>query len=305
MKIQNWIWLAVAAALLLGGCFAAPTAPPEDTSAPSTEAPSVPTEPTLPSVPPTSEKRMGWYDEGNDSYYYDENGVMTTGWLEINGISYYFREDGRMARGMVTIEGVPHFFTSAGVPIYLVNPWYYVPEGYAPDLVELDSAISTSGQKVDRSCYDALMQMIADCNKECPRVCVVSSYRTQEYQEGLFQRKINYYLNLGYNQEDAVRLAGTVIAIPGTSEHQLGLAVDIIDTRSWSLNEGQAQLPAQQWLMENCWKYGFILRYPKDKTEETGIIYEPWHYRYVGKEVAKELYDAGLTLEEYIQNLTK
>ena len=177
--------------------------------------------------------------------------------------------------------------------------------GYTPDLVELSTSISTSGQKVDRSCYDALLQMIADCNKECPKVCVVSSYRTHEYQEGLFQKKVNFYLNQGYGQEEAVKLAGTVVAVPGTSEHQLGLAVDIIDTRSWNLNEGQADLPAQQWLMENSWKYGFILRYPKDTTDSTGIIYEPWHYRYVGKEVAKEIHDLGITLEEYITSLTK
>jgi LAS superfamily LD-carboxypeptidase LdcB len=290
-------------ALSVSACSFQPATPPEST--PPTEESSVPTEPTEPSVPPTSEKRVGWYDQDGDTYYYNEDGVMTVGWLELNEDRYYFREDGRMAKGMVTIDGKPCFFTSTGAPIYLVNPWHFLPEDYSPDLVELPGSISTSGQKVDRSCYDALLQMITDCNKECPKACVVSSYRTQEYQQGLFQKKINFYLNQGYNREDAERLAATVIAIPGTSEHQLGLAVDIIDTRSWNLNEGQAELPAQQWLMANCWKYGFILRFPADKTDITGIIYEPWHYRYVGKDVAKELYEAGLTLEEYITNLTQ
>ena len=309
MKIEKWISLGIAAALILGGCHLLPGAPsdttPPDTT-PSFEATSIPTEPsTEPSVPPTTELRTGWYEEGEDRYYYDESSVMLTGWQAIDDTLYYFREDGRMARGMVTIDGVAHFFSSAGAPILLVNPWYSVPTGYEPDLVELSTSISTSGQKVDRSCYDALLQMIADCNKECPKVCVVSSYRTHEYQEGLFQKKVNFYLNQGYGQEEAVKLAGTVVAVPGTSEHQLGLAVDIIDTRSWNLNEGQADLPAQQWLMENSWKYGFILRYPKDTTDSTGIIYEPWHYRYVGKEVAKEIHDLGITLEEYITSLTK
>ena len=304
VKKEIWVCWGIVAALILGGCQTIPSAPTENTT-PSTEA-TQPTElPTEPSVPPVTELRIGWHDQDGDSYYYDENGVMTIGWLEINGQQYYFREDGTMAKGMVMIDDVPCFFTSTGAPIYLVNPWYYLPEGYSPDLVELSTSISTSGQKVDRSCYDALLQMIADCNKECPEVCVVSSYRTHEYQQGLFQKKINYYLNQGYNQEDATRLAGTVIAVPGTSEHQLGLAVDIVDTRSWNLNEGQADLPAQKWLMENCWKYGFILRFPKDKTEQTGIIYEPWHYRYVGVEVAKEIHESGLTLEEYIIALTK
>jgi hypothetical protein len=106
-------------------------------------------------------------------------------------------------------------------------------------------------------------------------------------------------------QEEAERLAAQVVAVPGTSEHHSGLAVDIIDTRLWALEEEQADLPAQQWLMEHCWEYGFILRYPKDKIDVTGIIYEPWHYRYVGLELAKELHDLGLTLEEYMTMLTE
>ena len=291
--------------MCLGGCNllpAQPTTPPDTT--PSSEA-TIPTDPTEPSVPPVTELRIGWYEDGEDRYYYDESGVMLTGWQAIGDSLYYFREDGTMARGRVMIDGVAHFFTSAGAPILLVNPWYSVPAGYEADLVELSTSIATSGQKVDRSCYDALLEMIKDCNKECPKVCVVSSNRTHEYQEGLFNKKVKFYLDQGYNQEEAQRLAGTVVAVPGTSEHQLGLAVDIIDTRSWDLNEGQADLPAQQWLMENSWKYGFILRYPQGTTEETGIIYEPWHYRYVGKEVAKELYDSGMTLEGYIESLTK
>jgi D-alanyl-D-alanine carboxypeptidase len=76
--------------------------------------------------------------------------------------------------------------------------------------------------------------------------------------------------------------------------------VDIIDTRLWKLVEAQEELPAQKWLMENSWKYGFILRYQKDKTNITGVIYEPWHYRYVGKDAAKAIYESGLTLEEYL-----
>ena len=279
MKKEILILLCLVAALLLGGCQfpsgkpADSTPLPPDTT-PSTEATTVPTEPpTEPSVPPTTELRVGWYEDGDDRYYYDESGVMLTGWQAIDDTLYYFREDGTMSRGKVTIDGVDHFFTSTGAPILLVNPWHSVPAGYTPDLVELSTSISTSGQKVDRSSYDALLQMIADCNKECPKVCVVSSHRTHAYQEGLFQKKVNFYLNQGYGQEEAVQLAGTVVAVPGTSEHQLGLAVDIIDTRSWSLNEGQADLPAQKWLMENSWKYGFILRYPKDTTDETGIIY--------------------------------
>jgi D-alanyl-D-alanine carboxypeptidase len=171
--------------------------------------------------------------------------------------------------------------------------------------VNLSNIYGVEGSKVDRSCYNALIEMIDDCNAQCPRAAVISSYRTWEYQQKLFDNKVNRLMKAGLSQEDAQTQAATVVAVPGTSEHQLGLAVDIIDTRSWQLDESQEDQPAQKWLMENSWKYGFILRYPPDTTEFTGIIYEPWHYRYVGKEIAAELHELGVTLEEYLRDLTE
>jgi len=92
-----------------------------------------------------------------------------------------------------------------------------------------------------------------------------------------------------------------VVAVPGTSEHQLGLAVDLVDLDNQNLNESQEKTAVQKWLLENSWKYGFILRYPNDKRKLTGIIYEPWHYRYVGKDAAREIYETGVCLEEYLK----
>ena len=246
----------------------------------------------------------GWFDLDGKRYLLDEEGFIKPGWFQENGTSYYIKADGSMATGTVKVEGVNYHFTSAGVPILLVNPWNAVPEGYTPDLITLGTDVSVEGSQVDRSCYDALLEMIAACNKAAPKVCVVSSYRTHEYQTNSYNRKVQSYIDQGYSQEDAEKEAATVIAKPGTSEHQLGLAVDIIDTRLWALEEKQETLPAQKWLMEHAWEYGFILRYPKGKIDQTGIIYEPWHYRYVGKEVAKELHDSGLTLEEYLKSLS-
>ena len=97
----------------------------------------------------------------------------------------------------------------------------------------------------------------------------------------------------------AAKEAATVVAMPGTSEHELGLAVDLVDTDYPYLDEAQENTDTQKWLMENSWRYGFILRYPNDKSEITGIIYEPWHYRYVGKETAKAIYESGLCMEEF------
>ena len=104
----------------------------------------------------------------------------------------------------------------------------------------------------------------------------------------------------GYSEENARTEAGKVVAVPGTSEHQLGLAVDIVDIENQILDEDQEKTAVQKWLMKNSWRYGFILRYPNDKSNITGIIYEPWHYRYVGKEAAKEIYDLDVCLEEYL-----
>ena len=105
----------------------------------------------------------------------------------------------------------------------------------------------------------------------------------------------------GLSYEEAYEKAKTVVAYPGTSEHQTGLATDIVATSHQLLDDSQAETAEQQWLMENCWKYGFILRYPLGKSEYTGIIYEPWHYRYVGKEVAQYITENELCLEEYWQ----
>jgi D-alanyl-D-alanine carboxypeptidase len=129
---------------------------------------------------------------------------------------------------------------------------------------------------------------------------IVSAYRTQEEQDFLFQRKLNGLLASGWNPEKARTEAAKSVAIPGTSEHQLGLAVDIIDSNYGYLDDYQAQMPTQKWLMEHCHEYGFILRYPVGTTEITGIIFEPWHYRYVGVEIAQEIMNLGITLEEYL-----
>lgn len=134
-----------------------------------------------------------------------------------------------------------------------------------------------------------------------PVIC--SSYRTQEKQEILYNSQINKYLDLGYSFKDAKTEAGKWVAIPGTSEHQTGLAVDIVAESYQILDQEQENTAEQQWLMENSYKYGFILRYPDDKSEITGIYYEPWHYRYVGKKAAKEIYENKICFEEYLDSL--
>ena len=284
----------------------------QDPAATVQTVPTVPTETTAPiatvpetTVPETTQPIItGWYEENGYRYYYDTNGIPAVGWTEIDGTGYYFYEDGTMAVGEAHIDGKVYHFTSQGRRVILVNPWNYIPDDYVPDLVYLPTDCAYEGQQVDKSCYEDLVAMVTDCNRICPQAKVVSSYRSHDFQTRNYNNKVQYYVNQGYSLEAAQAEAATIIAVPGTSEHQLGLAVDIIDTRSPYLEWHQADLPAQQWLMENCWKYGFILRYPQDKIDVTGIIYEPWHYRYVGRELAAELHECGLTLEEYLQSLT-
>lgn len=183
--------------------------------------------------------------------------------------------------------------------LILVNRWNPVPDNYGSKITFVKLKYD---QSVDERIYPELQQMMDDCRAEGlnPKVC--SGYRSKEKQQQLFDNKINEYLQQGYSREKAYSEAGQWVAVPGTSEHHLGLAVDIVSEDYQFLDEGQEQTPEQQWLLENCWKYGFILRYPSDKSELTGIHYEPWHYRYVGKEAAKYITENNLCLEEYLSN---
>ena len=130
-----------------------------------------------------------------------------------------------------------------------------------------------------------------------PFLC--SAYRTQETQQSLYDNKVQRLINSGMSEDEAKVEAAKAVAIPGTSEHQLGLAVDIVDANMQDLTDEQENTETQKWLMANSWRYGFIHRYPNDKTDITGIIYEPWHYRYVGKAAAQGIFNRDITLEEY------
>ncbi len=179
--------------------------------------------------------------------------------------------------------------------LLLVNPWNPLPEDYTLTLKEL-----YNGHAVDERCYDELTAMLDACKADGLSPLVCSSYRSQSKQEALYENKVERLVSQGWSREDAKVEAAKVVALPGTSEHQLGLAVDIVDLNHQLLDESQESTDVQQWLIAHSWEYGFILRYPNDKSEITGIIYEPWHYRYVGKDAAKEIHDAGVCLEEYL-----
>ena len=290
MKVSSFFLILLAAAVLMAVLFAQASPSPVDKIPAQTE--------------PTPQVSPGWQERDGQRYYLDDDGMALTGWQTVDDRLYYFRADGSMARGRVEIDGVSRFFTADGTEILMTNIWNPVPEGYEPELADLDSYYGKEGMQVDPVCLDDLTAMIDACNAAGARAYVISAYRSPEQQQALFSGKVARLMAAGMSRTDAEAEATTVVLLPGTSEHHLGLAVDIIDTKLWALDERQAQMPAQQWLMENSWRYGFILRYPPGKTAVTGIIYEPWHYRYVGCALAAELYESGLTLEEYLDSLS-
>lgn len=180
--------------------------------------------------------------------------------------------------------------------LILVNPWNEVPEDYEVKLTRLKN-----GQAVDSRCYPMLQQMMDDCRADGLNPYICASYRTMKKQKALFADKVKRVLLEGCPKDEAEDEAAKTVARPGTSEHQLGLALDIVDADDPQLETWQEDTPVQQWLMKNSWKYGFVLRYPPEKSSITGIIYEPWHYRYVGRQAAEEMHNKGLCLEEYLK----
>lgn len=174
--------------------------------------------------------------------------------------------------------------------LILVNKWIYLPDDYEAELTEL-----SNGQSVDKQIYPALQKMFDAARSNGVYPVVVSGYRTAEEQQSLLDEKIADYKAEGYSSKDAITKAEAWVAVPGTSEHQLGIAVDI---NADGINSTGQEV--YEWLDQNSYKFGFIRRYPPDKTDITGVINEPWHYRYVGAAAATEMYNRGICLEEYL-----
>ena len=242
-------------------------------------------------------RRSGWAEVDNERYYLDEEGILYTGWLALDGKSYYLTEDGSAATGRYVIEDQTYFFSSTGENFLMVNRWNRIPEGYTVEL-----QYTPYGYQVSVECYDSLMTMLQDCCEAGFDPYLIVGYRSNERQHTIFQRYFAMYLAQSNDYGTACYLTKLRVADPGTSEHELGLAVDIRDGHydSSSLHEYHSLY----WLSEHCWEYGWILRYPTGKSDITGIMYEPWHFRYVGVELAMELKDSGLCLEEYLDALT-
>lgn len=183
-----------------------------------------------------------------------------------------------------------------GWALALVNEAHPLDTSYVPaEMYEVESERS-----VDARIREPLERMLSDAEAAGLSMYVASAYRSYDQQRTVFNATMQDWINQGYTPLDAYDQTKQSVAVPGTSEHAAGLAVDIISTEYEALDDRQGDTAEQQWLMEHCWEYGFILRYPPDKADVTGIIFEPWHYRYVGENAAREIHEQNITLEEYL-----
>ena len=184
----------------------------------------------------------------------------------------------------------------------LVNHTSKMPDDYTFDTKECgsDTAVNKTLQTV--AC-DAFLEMQKAAAADGVTVWMQSGYRSVKYQTSLYERKTKYYLDKGYDNATAKEKAAAVVNPPGYSEHNCGLAADLNSPEHTGLDEGFEKTAAFRWLCEHAGDYGFILRYPKDAEDKTEIIYEPWHWRYVGVENAAKINASGLCFEEYIETL--
>ena len=179
--------------------------------------------------------------------------------------------------------------------LILVNPTHALPDGYE---VELETV--QGKYQMDTRAAGKAKEMIAAAKADGITLQVCSAYRSHSKQTTNFNNKLQYYLDQGWDYDKAYAKTATIIAVPGTSEHESGLALDIVTPSYQVLDAGYADTDAAKWLLENAEDYGFILRFPKDKQDITKIIFEPWHYRYVGTEYSSQIMESGLCLEEWL-----
>lgn len=217
-----------------------------------------------------------WYEDASGWYPADQS-------LTIDGVEYTFGSDGYVYENKVEINWA----------LILVNKDNPVPDNYSVNLWTLGN-----GKQVDSRIYTPLQNMFDAARASGLNLYVREGYRTKEDQQNIMNTRIKQYQDKGYSYSKAVQLAKQYVAVPGTSEHELGICVDINPEK----DEDKDAL--YEWLDNNAYKYGFIKRYPEDKSDITGIGYEPWHYRYVGKEAAAQMKHKNMCLEEYLDYLS-
>lgn len=191
-------------------------------------------------------------------------------------------------------------FSKSDWNLILVNKQHPIPQDYTFELGTIAGSM-----ECDARILPELFSMLQDAKDDGINLAVCSPYRDISRQQKLFNRKIKMHMGNGYSYMEAYKKASQIVTVPGASEHQIGLALDIISDNYTSLDEGFGETEAGKWLKENSKEYGFILRYPKGKEYITGIDYEPWHFRYVGKDAASIIMENEITLEEFVESISE
>lgn len=227
---------------------------------------------------------------------YDAADILAS--MENHGQSEENASEQHVEMESVQNENAQPVFDANDWKLVLINKQHSIPEDY-----ELKLGTIAGSMQCDERIVDELLAMLKAAGEDGVSLTVCSPYRSSDRQVMLFERKITRYMKLGMSYMEAYQLASQAVTVPGNSEHEVGLAFDIVGDGYTSLNAGFGKTTAGKWLAENSKKYGFILRYPKGKEYVTGIEYEPWHFRYVGKDAATLIMDQGITLEEFWEGL--
>lgn len=188
--------------------------------------------------------------------------------------------------------------------LILVNKQHPIPADY-----DFTLATIKGSQRCDERIIDDLLAMMQAAREAGFNLLIKSPYRSDARQEQLFDRKIRLFMGKGMSYMDAFKLGSQIVQVPNSSEHQIGLALDIVSDYYDSLNQGDSltqgfgDTEAGIWMEEHCAEFGFIVRYPKGKEYITSVSYEPWHFRYVGVDAATIIMERGITLEEFVEEL--
>lgn len=188
-------------------------------------------------------------------------------------------------------------FSADDWKLVLVNKQHPIPDNYQVSLGTIKTV--KGNEKCDERIIEDLLRMLQASRADGVNLAVSSPYRDYSWQTHLFNRKINAYMSMGLSYMEAYSVSSQTVTVPGASEHEIGLALDIAADDFAELVEAFADTDEGKWLAEHSYEYGFILRYPKGKEYITGIVYEPWHFRYVGREAAAVIYREQITLEEF------
>lgn len=246
----------------------------------------------------------GWQKVKNTWYYMDASGAMQTGWLKLGKKWYYLKPSGAMVNDRITIKKKTYFFESNGKWLdfnntndkYIIaNKKHSLSSNYVPNNLVTPNVINRGGLTMTSEAASALEKMFAAAKKDGVTLVGGSGYRSYATQASTY----NYWVSV-----HGKSTADTISARPGYSEHQTGLAIDISDASGATyLSQAFENTAEGKWLKDHAYEYGFVLRYLKGKEYITGYAYEPWHYRYIGKEYAKKIYNNGnvYTLEEYFK----